>query len=181
MNPPAGVVESAPYALFMSSSSSARELPWTDGLAYRCSTCLTDRHGCSQLKASCSSDGAGRLFYLLAALIHQNRMPLLLLQALNLQERLGLSIYSDTRLVLLVRLFPFDSLMHSHNRTRTQIGPYDEIMFIPGFFKTAVRGENGSLTYDHSPRVTRIYVSTESSIYHGRKNWNIPKVSSNPT
>jgi len=55
-------------------------------------------------------------------------------------------------------------------------GPYDEIMFIPGFFKTAIKDETGKILHDHSPRVTRIYVSSESSIFHGRKNWNIPKV-----
>ena len=49
-------------------------------------------------------------------------------------------------------------------------------MFIPGFFKTAVKDADGKITNDHSPRITRIYVSTEASIYNGRKNWNIPKV-----
>ncbi|KAK9893832.1 hypothetical protein P389DRAFT_174718 [Cystobasidium minutum MCA 4210] len=55
------------------------------------------------------------------------------------------------------------------------VGPYDEITFIPGFFKTSVKDSYGNITTDHSPRVTRIYVSTEASIYNGRKNWNIPK------
>ncbi|KKZ61333.1 hypothetical protein EMCG_04052 [[Emmonsia] crescens] len=48
------------------------------------------------------------------------------------------------------------------------IGPYDEILWIPGWFE--VPGKKTS-----SPRITRIYVSSKESIYNGRKNWNIPK------
>jgi len=47
------------------------------------------------------------------------------------------------------------------------VGPYDEILYIPGTFETPTGGAN--------LRITRIYVSTDASIYNGRKNWNICK------
>ncbi|KAF8586944.1 hypothetical protein K439DRAFT_1408197 [Ramaria rubella] len=47
------------------------------------------------------------------------------------------------------------------------VGPYDELLYIPGKFDIP--------TGKAHLRVTRIYVSTEASIYNGRKNWNIPK------
>jgi hypothetical protein len=43
------------------------------------------------------------------------------------------------------------------------IGPYDEIMFIPGEF-------NNPVSTKHM-RITTIYVSTEASIRNGRRNW----------
>lgn len=72
-------------------------------------------------------------------------------------------------------------------------------MYIPGWYETATLGENGKIDKLKHTRITRIYVSTEASIYNGklslglyitreavadkhcmskgRKNWNIPKVS----
>ncbi|KAH8925766.1 hypothetical protein BT69DRAFT_1260053 [Atractiella rhizophila] len=47
------------------------------------------------------------------------------------------------------------------------VGPYDELMYIPGFFQTPERKKK--------LRITRIYVSTAASTFSGRKNWNIPK------
>ncbi|KAL8933792.1 MAG: hypothetical protein Q9211_005578 [Gyalolechia sp. 1 TL-2023] len=52
--------------------------------------------------------------------------------------------------------------------TSTPVGPYDEMLFLPGKFD--VPGGHGSYT-----RVTRIYVSQRDTTYNGRKNWNIPK------
>ncbi|KAI4251285.1 MAG: hypothetical protein LQ352_004947 [Teloschistes flavicans] len=51
--------------------------------------------------------------------------------------------------------------------TSTPVGPYDEMILIPGNFN--VPG-HGSYT-----RITRIYVSQRDTTYNGRKNWNIPK------
>ncbi|EEH22980.2 hypothetical protein PABG_05191 [Paracoccidioides brasiliensis Pb03] len=48
------------------------------------------------------------------------------------------------------------------------VGPYDEILWMPGWFEVPDKGIS-------RPRVTRIYVSKKESIYNGRKNWNIPK------
>lgn len=46
------------------------------------------------------------------------------------------------------------------------VGPYKELLFIPGKF--AFEKSNW-----HS--ITKIYVSSEESVYWGRKNWGIPK------
>jgi hypothetical protein len=46
------------------------------------------------------------------------------------------------------------------------VGPYNELLFIPGRFNYAGRQYSS---------ITRIYVSTEASVINGRKNWAIPK------
>jgi len=51
--------------------------------------------------------------------------------------------------------------------TEGPVGPYDELIIVPGAFKNPVAPP--------SLRITRIYVSTLASVYNGRKNWNIPK------
>ncbi|KAI0071729.1 hypothetical protein K474DRAFT_1712201 [Panus rudis PR-1116 ss-1] len=48
------------------------------------------------------------------------------------------------------------------------VGPYDEILWLPGKFKYPPTGQSAL-------RITRIYVSSKASTYNGRKNWNIPK------
>jgi len=48
----------------------------------------------------------------------------------------------------------------------SNVGPYDELLFIPGKFRM-----NGRTLYS----VTRIFVSTEASVVNGRRNWGIPK------
>jgi len=68
--------------------------------------------------------------------------------------------------------------------TDTPVGPYDELLYIPGAFNytTTTKNSGGDgnskveerKTLSHL-RITRIYVSSEASIYNGRKNWNIPK------
>ncbi|KAG7095410.1 hypothetical protein E1B28_006159 [Marasmius oreades] len=47
------------------------------------------------------------------------------------------------------------------------VGPYDELIYVPGRFKH----KDGSVAF----RITRIYVSTKDSTENGRRNWNIPK------
>ncbi|KAG0151013.1 hypothetical protein CROQUDRAFT_37290 [Cronartium quercuum f. sp. fusiforme G11] len=50
------------------------------------------------------------------------------------------------------------------------VGPYDELLIIPGDFSLPAKLKGGSL-----PRITRIYVSTLQSVLNGRYHWNIPK------
>ncbi|KAL4875707.1 hypothetical protein BJY04DRAFT_154372 [Aspergillus karnatakaensis] len=52
----------------------------------------------------------------------------------------------------------------------TDVGPYDELILIPG------RATNPhSKTARSEMRISTIYVSTEASVWNGRRNWNIPK------
>lgn len=46
------------------------------------------------------------------------------------------------------------------------VGPYQELLFIPGLFRF---GERISFS------ISKIYVSTPDSIWNGRRNWGIPK------
>lgn len=48
----------------------------------------------------------------------------------------------------------------------TPAGPYRELLFIPGSF----RFQAGRL-----PSISRIFVSTQASVFNGRRNWGIPK------
>ncbi|MDZ7705434.1 MAG: acetoacetate decarboxylase family protein [Trueperaceae bacterium] len=48
----------------------------------------------------------------------------------------------------------------------SDVGPYRELLFIPGRFDV-----NGRRYF----RITKIYVSTEASVVWGRRNWAIPK------
>ncbi|PPJ56347.1 hypothetical protein CBER1_00723 [Cercospora berteroae] len=54
--------------------------------------------------------------------------------------------------------------------TETPVGPYDELLIIPGFFGFEENGKRQEMT-----RVSRIYVSQKYTAWNGRKNWNIPK------
>lgn len=54
-------------------------------------------------------------------------------------------------------------LVHYEN---ADCGPYDELLYIPGFF------DHNNKTY---LRITKIFVSTKESIEWGRRNWAIPK------
>ena len=49
---------------------------------------------------------------------------------------------------------------------RTPVGPYRELLFIPGLFRTN-RGRRFS--------ITRIFVDSQPSMEWGRRNWGIPK------
>jgi hypothetical protein len=46
------------------------------------------------------------------------------------------------------------------------VGPYFELLFIPGSFRFGAR---------RLPSITKIYVSTQASVDNGRRNWAIPK------
>ncbi|KAL4922072.1 hypothetical protein BDW62DRAFT_197311 [Aspergillus aurantiobrunneus] len=52
--------------------------------------------------------------------------------------------------------------------TDTDVGPYDELILIPG---RAVNPNTGK----KEMRISTIYVSTDASVWSGRRNWNIPK------
>jgi len=52
------------------------------------------------------------------------------------------------------------------NYKSSNVGPYYELLLIPGDFKH--RGENYK-------KITKIYVSSQLSLQEGRKNWAIPK------
>jgi hypothetical protein len=52
------------------------------------------------------------------------------------------------------------------NYHRSDVGPYYELLFMPGRFEH--KGQQFS-------SITKIYVSTEASVVNGRKNWAIPK------
>lgn len=46
------------------------------------------------------------------------------------------------------------------------VGPYRELLFIPGTFRFGKH---------RRPSITKIYVSTRASVENGRRNWGIPK------
>jgi hypothetical protein len=50
--------------------------------------------------------------------------------------------------------------------TASPVGPYRELLFIPGTFRFGKR---------RLPSITKIYVSTRASMENGRRNWGIPK------
>ncbi|MDQ4142091.1 MAG: acetoacetate decarboxylase family protein [Bacteroidota bacterium] len=52
------------------------------------------------------------------------------------------------------------------NYSNSPVGPYQELLFIPGVLKV-----NGKFTFT----VSKIYVSTLASAWNGRENWGIPK------
>jgi hypothetical protein len=52
---------------------------------------------------------------------------------------------------------------------KADCGPYDELLYIPGFFE-----HNGK----NYMRITKIYVSTKESVEWGRRNWAIQKLES---
>ncbi|KAH9810601.1 hypothetical protein DFH28DRAFT_902754 [Melampsora americana] len=50
------------------------------------------------------------------------------------------------------------------------VGPYDELMIVPGEFSLPKDLGASSL-----PKITRVYVSSLQSVYNGRTHWNVPK------
>ncbi|KAA1468435.1 hypothetical protein DENSPDRAFT_464714 [Dentipellis sp. KUC8613] len=54
--------------------------------------------------------------------------------------------------------------------TDSPAGPYDELMYVGGKFENPVEGKGVE-----TGRITNIYVSTNASVWNGRRNWNIPK------
>ncbi|EMD87117.1 hypothetical protein COCC4DRAFT_41318 [Bipolaris maydis ATCC 48331] len=59
--------------------------------------------------------------------------------------------------------------------TETPVGPYDEIIFVPGNFTTPLLPPTPSSIPAKALRISRIYVSQRTTTYNGRLNWNIPK------
>jgi len=59
--------------------------------------------------------------------------------------------------------------------TDTPVGPYDELMLIPGNFSVPGEGLGVGGIPKKALRITRIYVSQRTTVYNGRLNWNIPK------
>lgn len=55
--------------------------------------------------------------------------------------------------------------------TDTPVGSYDELAVLPGYFNGV--GPNREKKKDL--RITGIWVSQETTLMNGRKNWNIPK------
>ena len=58
--------------------------------------------------------------------------------------------------------------------SETPVGTYDELLISPGFFSHV--GSDGKKRED--ARITGIWVSQETTLMNGRKNWNIPKYAS---
>ncbi|KAF4124799.1 hypothetical protein GMORB2_5465 [Geosmithia morbida] len=59
--------------------------------------------------------------------------------------------------------------------SETPVGPYDELVLIPGFHEYTVEEAGGRRATKKNARITRIYVSQEHTCWNGRKNWNVPK------
>lgn len=67
--------------------------------------------------------------------------------------------------------------MHSTETAHSNIplGPYDELMLLPGPFTVPRHPTTPPHTPASALRITRIYVSQRTTTYNGRLNWNIPK------
>ncbi|CAE7034139.1 hypothetical protein P3342_007238 [Pyrenophora teres f. teres] len=59
--------------------------------------------------------------------------------------------------------------------TDSPVGPYDELLIVPGFFKYNYTDASGKKEEKKNVRVSRIYVSQKYTCWNGRTNWNIPK------
>ena len=59
--------------------------------------------------------------------------------------------------------------------TSTPVGPYDELMLIPGNFTVPQPSGESFAIPKKALRIARIYVSQRTTTYNGRLNWNIPK------
>ncbi|KAF2017618.1 hypothetical protein BU24DRAFT_345038 [Aaosphaeria arxii CBS 175.79] len=57
----------------------------------------------------------------------------------------------------------------------TPVGPYDELMIIPGNFTIPTSANTPPKIPKKALRIARIYVSQRTTTYNGRLNWNIPK------
>ncbi|KAI8635450.1 hypothetical protein F5Y19DRAFT_407830 [Xylariaceae sp. FL1651] len=58
--------------------------------------------------------------------------------------------------------------------TESPVGPYDELIVCPGYFKYE-KEEGGRRKTKKNARISRIYVSQKYTCWNGRTNWNIPK------
>jgi len=60
--------------------------------------------------------------------------------------------------------------------TESPVGPYDELLIVPGFFKYNYTDAASGISQERTNvRVSRIYVSQKYTCWNGRINWNIPK------
>ncbi|KAK2054360.1 hypothetical protein LY76DRAFT_686692 [Colletotrichum caudatum] len=60
--------------------------------------------------------------------------------------------------------------------TESPVGPYDELLIVPGFFKyNHTEAASRTVQERKNVRVSRIYVSQKYTCWNGRTNWNIPK------
>lgn len=55
------------------------------------------------------------------------------------------------------------------------VGPYDEMILVPGSFEYERENAQGKRETRRGPRISRIYVSQKHTCYNGRLNWNVPK------
>ncbi|KYK58079.1 hypothetical protein DCS_05092 [Drechmeria coniospora] len=55
------------------------------------------------------------------------------------------------------------------------VGPYDEMLIVPGSFDWSRDGPEGHPVVGRNPRITRVYVSQKHTCYNGRIHWNCPK------
>lgn len=58
--------------------------------------------------------------------------------------------------------------------TDSPVGPYDEILIVPGFFKYNYTDAAGEMEERKNVRVSRIYVSQKYTCWNGRKSKLIP-------
>ncbi|KFA49879.1 hypothetical protein S40293_01195 [Stachybotrys chartarum IBT 40293] len=56
--------------------------------------------------------------------------------------------------------------------SESPVGPYDELIFVPGAWEWQRGGEGPKR---RNPRITRIYVSQPFTCFNGRRNWGVPK------
>ncbi|PNY27315.1 Uncharacterized protein TCAP_02759 [Tolypocladium capitatum] len=55
------------------------------------------------------------------------------------------------------------------------VGPYDELLVVPGSYDWSRDGPDGSPKVGRNPRISRMYVSQKHTCFNGRMNWNCPK------
>ncbi|KAF4583242.1 acetoacetate decarboxylase (ADC) domain-containing protein [Ophiocordyceps camponoti-floridani] len=55
------------------------------------------------------------------------------------------------------------------------VGPYDEMLVVPGSFDWVRRRADGREEVGRNPRISRIYVSQRQTCHNGRINWGCPK------
>ncbi|KAI5459794.1 hypothetical protein BGZ63DRAFT_258049 [Mariannaea sp. PMI_226] len=59
--------------------------------------------------------------------------------------------------------------------SESPVGPYDELIVVPGSFEYVREDAQGRRRKKRDVRITRIYVSQKHTCYNGRLNWNVPK------
>ncbi|KAG9247995.1 hypothetical protein BJ878DRAFT_572725 [Calycina marina] len=59
--------------------------------------------------------------------------------------------------------------------TESPVGPYDELLLVPGAYTYEKEDGDGKIQKQRGPRITRIYVSQKYTCWNGRTHWNIPK------